>query len=139
MSANFLIINDIEQFRDYTVIPLDSNKTQTLRGFYEEMADALEFPEYFGFNLDSLDELLNDLSWLEDERIAIYVADSESFISKERNPEKLASLLDVLDATCEDWRWVEEGEEHKELIFLFNDSARIRQIFDNAEIEYEAQ
>jgi hypothetical protein len=135
--ANFLIISDIEQFRDYTVIPLESNKIQTLRGFYEEMAEALEFPEYFGFNLESLDELLNDLSWLEDERIAIYIADSEGFISKERNPEKMASLLDTLDATCEDWRWVDEEDESKELVFLLNDSARIRKVLEDAGIDYE--
>lgn len=139
MPANFIITNQIDKFQDYTVIPLESEKIQTLRGFYEEIADALEFPDSFGFNLDSLEEMLNDLSWLEDERIAIYIEDSEQFILKERNPSKLATLLDSLDATCEDWRWADEDGEipKKELIFVFNYSGRIQNIFEAYELNYE--
>lgn len=136
---NIILTSNIETFSEYTIIPLEKNKCKTLRGFYEEIADALEFPDYFGFNLDSLDELLNDLSWLEDEKIVVYVQDSEDFLLTERNPNKRSTVLDLIDATCEDWQWAEEDSDFpkKELKFVFNPSIHIRTILEKAEIEFD--
>jgi RNAse (barnase) inhibitor barstar len=137
--SNFLIINNLESIKDYHIIKIDGEKAHTLRGFYEEIAKALNFPEYFGFNLDSFDEMLNDLSWIEPNKLAIYINNSEHFIEKERNPDKLPTLLDLLDATCEDWKWVEEDDDFpkKEIIIAFSPSERIIQLLDNQEISYE--
>lgn len=136
---NIIVTNQIEQFSEYTVIPLEIGKLKTLRGFYEEMAEALEFPEYFGFNLDSLDELLNDLSWLEDEKIVVYVQDSADFLLTERNPNKIGTVLDLIEATCEDWQWAEDDLEFpkKELKFVFNKSERIEKVLQAAEIDFD--
>lgn len=135
---NFLVVKNLELPDDYSIIELDGHKTLTLRGFYEEIGDALAFPEEFGFTIESLDEMLSDLSWLEDEKIVIYISPSEHFIEKERNPEKLSTLLNLLDAICEDWRWEEGSEDFpkKELIFAFSDSPRIRELLDKQEISY---
>jgi hypothetical protein len=95
----------------------------------------MHFPDYFGFNLDSLDELLNDLTWIEDEKLAIYFNNSEKFLEKERNETKILTLLDLLDATCEDWKWHEMDEEdedytQKELFFGFDKSQRMEQLLN---------
>lgn len=138
---NFLVTNNLQLPDNYSIIELDGQKTQTLRGFYEEVADALGFPEEFGFTLDELDEMLSDLSWLEDEKIVVYISPSEHFIEKERNPEKTGTLINLLDAICEDWRW-EDGDDDlpkKELIFAFSDSARIREILNKQEISYRTE
>ena len=138
MKHNFLIVNDLTSFSDYRIAKIDGLKAHTLRGFYEEMAKALDFPDYFGFNLDSLDELLNDLSWIDEEKILVFIEKSEHFIEKERNPAKLQTLLDLLEATCEDWKWLEEQPDYakKELKFAFSDSVRIRQVLDNQGVSY---
>lgn len=138
---NFLITNNLESLKSYHVVQIDGLKAHTLRGFYEEVAKALSFPEYFGFNLDSFDEMLNDLSWLEQSKIAIYITSSESFVEKERNPDKLPTLLDLLDATCEDWEWSDEEDERpkKELIIAFSPSERITKLLDSQEISYEVK
>lgn len=138
---NFLITNNVETLSGYHVAQIDGQKAHTLRGFYEEVAKALSFPEYFGFNLDSFDEMLNDLSWLEQTKIAIYITNSDSFIEKERNPDKLPTLLDLLDATCEDWKWIDEDDEisKKELIVAFSPSERITKLLDSQEISYEVK
>lgn len=124
---------------DFSIIEIDGNKLKTLRNFYEEIANVLHFPDYFGFNLDSFDELLNDLSWIVDEKIAIYIYNSQNFMINERNEEKVMTLLDLLDATCEDWKWmeVEAGTEDdddfipkKELMFVFSDSDHIQEIIN---------
>lgn len=134
---NFLITNNLEKYeKDFLITEIDGKKASTLRGFYEEIAEALAFPEEFGFTLESFDDMFNNLSWLEEDKIIIYISDSEHFIEKERNPNKLATLLDFLDGTCEDWRWDED--EPREIIFAFSESERIKEILDKQGISYES-
>lgn len=128
---------------DFSVAIIDGKETPTLRSFYEVLAKTLEFPDYFGFNLDSLDELLNDLSWIENEKIAIQIINSDQFLINERNKDKIITLLDLLDATCEDWKWMEpeeglteEDEDYipkKELVFVFSESDRVRELLRHFE------
>lgn len=110
---------------DFAIIELDGDTCQTLRSFYEALAKAMDFPDDFGFTLDSLDELLNDLSWIEDEKLAVFIKNSTNFLIKERNFDKVLTLLDLLEATCEDWKWADEADEDaKELVFYFEKSTR---------------
>lgn len=63
---NLSVINPTEIPTDFDLIEMES--PTTLREFYELIAKTLEFPDYFGFNLDSFDEMINDLSWMENEK-----------------------------------------------------------------------
>lgn len=132
---NLDIIEKNQIASEFSVIEIDAGEVTTLREFYEVLAKALHFPDYFGFNLDSLDELLNDLTWIEDEKLAVYFNNSERFLEKERNETKILTLLDLLDATCEDWKWHEMDEEDedytpKELFFGFDKSQRMEQLLN---------
>ncbi|MFD2573963.1 barstar family protein [Spirosoma soli] len=125
-------------FSDYFIAHIDGRKTLTLRQFYEEMADLLEIPD-FGFNLDALNDSLNDLQWLEDQRIVLYFTNTNDLISKERDPAKMGSVLNILDATAEDWKWVDDEDEttdKKEIVVVFEDSPRIRKALDQESIDY---
>ena len=110
----------------------------TLRQFYEAMEAILEIPD-FGHTLEDLNDALNDLRWLEDNRIVLYITNTNDFISKERDPAKMASVLNVLDATAEDWKWVddEESADKKEIIIVFSESARIREILTKEEMGFK--
>ncbi|QHV95464.1 barstar family protein [Spirosoma endbachense] len=143
MTPNILICQSERElevlFSTDFIAHIDGKKAQTLRQFYEEIADLLEIPD-FGFNLDALNDSLNDLQWLEDERIVIYVTSSNEFISKERDPAKLGSVLSILDATAEDWKWVDDDDEtteKKEIIIVFEDSSRIRKLLEQENIDYK--
>lgn len=137
---NLIITDSPELLADQTLIKIDSKKCRSLREFYETVAEELKFPDYFGFNLDSFDELMNDLSWIEEEQLLLYFYNSELFLINERNEKKLTTLLDQLDATCEDWKYyredeveLEEGEEpipKKELVVAFSTSERISEVLD---------
>lgn len=138
---NLIITESPELLEDSALIKIDSKKCRSLREFYEAVAENLKFPDYFGYNLDSFDELMNDLSWIVDERLLIYFYNSELFLMNERNEKKLTTLLDQLDATCEDWKYyredeveLEEGEEpipKKELIIAFSPSSRMSEILED--------
>lgn len=126
------------RFSDYFIAHIDGQKTTTLRQFYEEIADLLEFP-VFGFNLDALNDALNDLQWLEDDRILLYFTNTNDLISKERDPAKFGSVLNILDATAEDWKWVDGDDDladKKEIVIVFEDSPRIRKMLEQEKIGY---
>lgn len=142
MTPNILLCaaeNELEKFAgDDFVAHIDGKLAVTLRQFYEQIADVLEFP-HFGFNLDALNDALNDLQWLEDIRIILYITNTNDLISKERDPDKIGSILNILDATAEDWKWIEDDEvmEAKELIVVFDDSPRIRKLLAAENIDYK--
>jgi RNAse (barnase) inhibitor barstar len=127
-NLSICIINDFPA--DFGILEIDAKRVSTLREFYEVLAQTMDFPDHFGFNLDSLDELLNDLSWIEDEKIGIYFSNSENFLQKERNETKILTLLDLLDATCEDWKWLDAETDKKSLLFGFDKSDRIENLLN---------
>jgi len=142
MTPNILLCqseNELKKrFENDFIAHIDGSKNSTLRQFYEAVEDVLEIPN-FGRTLDDLNEALNDLGWLEDERIILYITDTDTFISKERDPAKMASILNVLDATAEDWKWVsdEEVADKKEVIIVFEDGERIRKILMKEAIDFK--
>lgn len=141
MTPNFLTCQterelEVHYAQDF-IANVDGKHALTLRQFYEEMADLLEIPN-FSFTLEALNDALNDLQWLEDRRVVLYFTNTNELISKERDPAKLASVLNVLDATAEDWKWVEDDEslDKKEIVVVFEDSPRIRKALDAESIDY---
>lgn len=122
---------------DFFIAHIDGQKANTLRQFYEEIADVLEFP-ISGHNLDILNDSLNDLQWLEDEKIVLYITNTELFINKERDPTKLSSVLQVFDATAEDWKWMEADElmDRKEFYIVLDDNSHIRQVLEKEGIGF---
>ena len=140
MTPNILISqseSELEtKFANDFIAHIDGKKALTLRQFYEEIADLLEIPD-FGFNLDALNDSLNDLQWLEDERIILYFTNTTDLISKERDPAKMGNVLNILDATAEDWKWTDDDfEDKKEIVVVFEDSPRIRKILGSESIDY---
>ena len=127
------ILNPDELPEGFDLVEIDCAETTSLRNFYETFARIFEFPDYFGFNLDSFDELMNDLSWVENENILIYFKNSGLFLTKERSRKKIVAVLDLLDATCEDWAWAEESEliPLKKLKIAFAPSEWIEGLFND--------
>ena len=124
------------RYADYFIAHVDGQKATTLRQFYEEMADLLEIPD-FGFTLEALNESLNDLQWLEDERIVLYFTNTNDLISKERDPAKVGNVLNVLDATAEDWKWIDDDSiDKKVIVIVFEDSPRIRKMLEHESIDF---
>ncbi|WP_080059699.1 barstar family protein [Spirosoma aerolatum] len=140
MTPNVLVSQSEKEleawFANDFIAHIDGKKATTLRQFYEEIADLLEIPD-FGFSLDDLNDSLNDLRWLEDERIILYFTNTADLISKERDPAKLRNVLSILEATAEDWKWTEdELDDKKEIILVFEDSDRIRKLLEHEGIDY---
>ena len=126
-----------DNFADDFIAHIDGKRAVTLRQFYEEITDMLYIPD-FGFTHDALNDSLSDLQWLEDNRIVLYFTNTNELISKERNPDKTVSVLSLLDAVAEDWKWTDDDDslDKKELIIVFENSPRIRKLLDSESINY---
>ena len=140
--AHFLIAadgSDIEKnFPNAFVAFVDGQKTATIREFYDEIPNAMHFEDEPVKNLEVFDAILNDLQWIDQEQVIIYISNSADWLSKEKSEEKILAIIDVLDATAEDWKWVEDDDDvvKKDLKIVFQDSQRIKSLLESQEIPF---
>ena len=52
---------------------IDGHTCDTIEKCYITLAEQLSIPDYFGYNLDALEEILADLEWIEEEQIRLIV------------------------------------------------------------------
>lgn len=76
---------------------IDGNSCTTIEQCYQTLQQQLSIPDYFGHNLDALEEVLADLDWIEEGKIKIIVLNSGSLLSDDK--EKKADFLDILNSS----------------------------------------
>jgi RNAse (barnase) inhibitor barstar len=74
-----------------------------------ELADALQFPEYFGHNWDALEECLADLEWLPAKGYVLLFTEAECILAG--NEDDFATFLEVLNDAGEAWASRQAGPE----------------------------
>jgi hypothetical protein len=137
--SNILIISsgaDLSPFKKYRVGQIDGSKTPTLKSFYQAIEKALSFPNDFEYTFESLDQFLNDLEWIEHPNVALYITQAEGFLAQEK-PAKVIELLNLLDATAEDWKWVDDDVQPKNLKIFIEHSSKIVGLLEREEISFD--
>ncbi len=141
-NSHFLLINPAQNinkvFLGAFIGEIDGKKATSMKEFHDQIGNALAFPDYAGKNLDALDELINDLEWIKQEKVIIYISNSTEWLSKEKGEERILTILDIFDATAEDWKWMDDDDDtpKKELLIVFSDSERIRTLLEEQEIKF---
>jgi RNAse (barnase) inhibitor barstar len=142
-ATHFLLAKDEQPVRkafpEALVATVDGGKTTTIKAFLSEIGEVMHFPDYEGKNLEELDEMLNDLEWIDEPQVIIYINRTGDWLSKEKSEEKILTVLDLFDATAEDWEWLDEDDEEvskKDFRIVFQDSPRIRQLLESQEIPF---
>jgi RNAse (barnase) inhibitor barstar len=69
---------------------------ESLASFFNEISAALQFPPYFGHNLNALDECLGDLEWLPADKYVLFFLDADRLLKQEK-PEIFQSLIKLLN------------------------------------------
>ena len=84
---------------------LRGHKMTTSQSLYDEIAAALQFPYYFGENLDALDECLRDLpEWLPASGYLLIIRDAVAVLSEATDPARaLGTFLGLLARVRADW------------------------------------
>jgi len=87
---------------DFDMAVLNGDDAGTRAGFFQELARALRFPDYFGRNWDAVYDCLTDLNWLP---AAGYVLVLDGFDHLATNePGQWDIGLKVLREACAFWR-----------------------------------
>lgn len=77
-------------------IVINGETTQILKDVYEVMKKEFKLPDYFSYNLNSLEECLNDLSWFpQNPNFKLTIYNHESFLKKE--PLMRKEVMDILN------------------------------------------
>jgi RNAse (barnase) inhibitor barstar len=71
---------------------IDGAAVTTLTDLYALLKVKLKFPDYFGDNLDALNDALYDLEWMDDEKLIFHIKNYKQFLEKESRADKLAVL-----------------------------------------------
>ena len=90
---------------------VDGNACKHIENCYSTLQQQLSIPDYFGNNLDALEEVLADLDWIKEEKIKIIISNSSSLLAND--PAKKKGFLDILNS-CEN--------EKMEIIYLGKES-----------------
>lgn len=99
------------------VVKINGEGCKTIEEFYSEISKGFLFPSYFNHNLDSLDECLNDLSWLNAEKYILIIENVSLFLSSEKN-ELRDKIFDLINESLNGWaNGLNSYENGKQAIF----------------------
>jgi hypothetical protein len=87
---------------ELAVAVLDGAAASSRAGFFQEVAQALRFPEYFGHNWDAVYDCLTDLNWLPAAGFVLVVDGFDHLAMNE--PGQWDIGLKVLRESCAFWR-----------------------------------
>ena len=97
---------------------VDLSHARNVPGFIKAMRRDLQFPEWFGGNLDALNDCLTDFSWRPASGYVIALSGSEMLRA---TPTSLATLNEVLSCAVEEW---ERRDGPFRIFYLQDRSAR---------------
>lgn len=85
------------------------NKCMSYEELLSEFSESLEFPDYFGFNWNALDECLNDLDWLGGNSYLLIIYDTELVLLDDDNNFKI--LVSILQRSVDEWTFGRNYDE----------------------------
>ena len=86
---------------------LDGHACKKLDICFTVLQEQLSIPEYFGNNLDALDEVMNDLEWIKEEKIKIIISRTDLLLENDHTKKKI--FLEILELA---------GNNRIEIIYL---------------------
>lgn len=91
------MLEEKKQFQtDETFIALlDGERCSNKVKLFQELSEALIFPEYFGHNWDALRDVLLDLEWISQENIILLFTHGDKVLSEESASKVI--LLEILE------------------------------------------
>ncbi len=97
LEVSITITTDLEKSlleHGFFVARIDRAKVFDKDTLMHALYQACQFPAYFGFNFDALEECLNDLEWLEAKGFALVFHDFA--LLEERAPEDAKTFLEIV-------------------------------------------
>ena len=83
-------------------LQIDLKNIKCKESFLKKLADALNFPDYFGMNWDALNDCLTDLSWKPANGYVLFFRNFSRFI--ENAPEDWKTARNIFDSAANYWK-----------------------------------
>ena len=74
---------------------LDGHACKKLDACFAILQEQLSIPDYFGNNLDALEEVMNDLEWIKEGKIKIIISHTPSLLENDHTKKKI--FLEILE------------------------------------------
>lgn len=88
LAANYYSANDER------LVFIDGNTCDTIEKCYATLVQQLSLPDYFGFNLDALEEVLADADWIAEKRVHIIILNVKDLLKND--PTRKDDFLDII-------------------------------------------
>lgn len=83
---------------DTYIAVLDGRKMRSLSEFYKMLSEALQFPDYFGENLDALEELLFDIDWIPNQFVLLMIHHHQALLENDLlKKEEILQVFEEID------------------------------------------
>ena len=76
---------------------IDGDANDVIEKCYATLKVQLSIPDYFGNNLDALEEVMNDLDWIEEEKINIIISGENNLLKNDL--ESKNDFLEILETS----------------------------------------
>lgn len=97
--------------KDYFIAAIDGIQCKTIESFLIEIGRAFSFPDYYGKNVNALNDCINDLDWIPKNNYILIINNADSFISG--NNEDRQDMIDFLNEVSEEWSNVPLEDEYR--------------------------
>jgi Barstar (barnase inhibitor) len=101
------VLKKVSSELGFAFFVVDAGHVQSESALLDALAEAMNFPSYFGHNWDALLDLTRDFSWNKAKGYVLLLLNADSLLSLAKNG--FSVLLGVLEATVREWR-DERGE-----------------------------
>lgn len=140
---HFHFINNSETFEgipfaDAYVVRLQGVQLPNLASVYGHLSECLEFPDYFGNNLDALYDCLTDLEWINQKNIVFFIDQFDDFASLEaENNFCTEFILCLFDASLT-WTEIHKSEHQSKNISVYITwTKNAEQLLNKLDIPYD--
>jgi RNAse (barnase) inhibitor barstar len=100
------------------IAAIDGKRCRDIESFLVEIGHAFSFPEYYGRNMNALNDCLNDLDWIDKDSYVLIINHFESFISE--SEEDKNDVINFLNEIAQEWKNYDGADNDETRILLLS-------------------
>ncbi|HQU94839.1 MAG TPA: barstar family protein [Saprospiraceae bacterium] len=128
---------EIKRGNNKIIVEIEGHEVNDFQSLNDLLSDKLNFPNYFGENLDALFDMLVDLQWLKQDSIEFVISDFENLLIDEGELAK-AELMLLLEDVCLEWKEGDFNDDEWEMkkfrVIILGDKSLEQEIDNSIEL-----
>ncbi|MBP9132418.1 MAG: barstar family protein [Saprospiraceae bacterium] len=128
---------EIKRGNNKIIVEIEGHEVNDFQSLNDLLSDKLNFPNYFGENLDALFDMLVDLQWLKQDSIEFVISDFENLLIDEGELAK-AELMLLFEDVCLEWKEGDFNDDEWEMkkfrVIILGDKSLEQEIDNSIEL-----